>query len=84
MNPLDVFPGAEQLEKPNTATPEPPLVLTIEQAAQRLEIGRSLMFALIKTGEIEFIRIGRLNRIPYDSLVEYIQRLRHASAGRVA
>jgi excisionase family DNA binding protein len=84
MNPLDVFPGAEHLNKPSTPTKEPPLVLTIEQAAQRLEIGRSLMFALIKAGEIESIRIGRLHRIPYDALVSYVDSLRKPRQHQVA
>jgi len=84
MNSLDVFPGAADLdERPPTVT-DAPLVLTIEQAAQRLEIGRSLMFALVKAGEVESIRIGRLHRIPYDALLSYLQRLRESRSGRVA
>jgi excisionase family DNA binding protein len=57
-----------------------PLVLTIEQAAERLGIGRSLMYALVSSGEVESVTIGRLRRIPADALVEYIARLRRANS----
>ncbi|WP_030438167.1 helix-turn-helix domain-containing protein [Actinoplanes subtropicus] len=59
------------------ATDATPLVLTIEQAAQRLGIGRTLMYALVSSGEIESVTIGRLRRIPADCLAEYVSRLRH-------
>jgi excisionase family DNA binding protein len=61
----------------NTQATEPiPLVLTIEQAARRLGIGRTLMYELVTTGQIESVTIGRLRRIPADCLTEYINRLR--------
>ncbi|MEV4134405.1 helix-turn-helix domain-containing protein [Dactylosporangium sp. NPDC049742] len=53
-----------------------PLVLTVEQAAQRLGIGRTLAYALVSSGEIESVTIGRLRRIPAECLTEYINRLR--------
>ena len=58
------------------ATDPTPLVLTIEQAAQRLGIGRTLMYALVTSGEIESVTIGRLRRIPADCLTTYVNRLR--------
>jgi excisionase family DNA binding protein len=53
-----------------------PLVLTIEQAAKRLGIGRTLAYALVSSGEIESVTIGRLRRIPAECLTEYVDRLR--------
>lgn len=58
------------------ATHATPLVLTIEQAAQRLGIGRTLMYALVSSGEVESVTIGRLRRIPADCIAEYVNRLR--------
>ncbi|WP_433299032.1 helix-turn-helix domain-containing protein [Actinoplanes sp. CA-030573] len=58
------------------ATDATPLVLTIEQAARRLGIGRTLTYALVTSGEIESVTIGRLRRIPAECLTEYINRLR--------
>jgi len=53
-----------------------PLLLTVEQAAQQLGIGRTTAFALVKSGELESIPLGRLRRIPAECITEYINRLR--------
>jgi excisionase family DNA binding protein len=65
---------------PNTVTgaePDPELLtlLTVEEAAHRLSIGRTTMYALLKNGHITSIRIGRLRRIPTDALTTYTARL---------
>ena len=52
------------------------LVLTIEQAAKRLGIGRTLMYSLVRSGEIQSVTIGRLRRIPVECLTEYVTKLR--------
>lgn len=57
-------------------TPGPRLVLTIEEAAQRLGIGRTLMYALVSAGEVESVRIGRLRRVPVGALDSYVTSLR--------
>lgn len=54
----------------------PRLLLTIEQAAQRLGVGRSTMYGLVLDGEVESVRIGRLRRIPHDALTDYLDELR--------
>jgi excisionase family DNA binding protein len=59
------------------ATPTTPrIVLTIEEAAECLGIGRTLMYALVTAGEVESVRIGRLRRIPVDALDRYVAGLR--------
>jgi excisionase family DNA binding protein len=55
----------------------PRIVLTVEEAAERLGIGRTLMYALVNSGEVESIAIGRLRRIPLDALDDFVERLRH-------
>jgi excisionase family DNA binding protein len=52
------------------------LLLTVEEAADQLGIGRTLMYALVKDGEVESVHIGRLRRIPADALPRYLERLR--------
>lgn len=52
------------------------IVLTVEEAAQRLGVGRTLMYALVKSGDIKSISIGRLRRIPCDALEEFVSRMR--------
>lgn len=56
------------------------LLLTVEEAARRLGIGRTTCFALIASGEIESVKVGNLRRIPADALAVYVARLRKASA----
>lgn len=48
------------------------IVLTIEEAAQRLGIGRTTMYGLVKAGAIRTITIGRLRRVPLSCLQEYV------------
>ncbi|WP_067509922.1 helix-turn-helix domain-containing protein [Actinoplanes sp. TFC3] len=55
------------------------LVLTIEQAARRLSIGRTHMYSLVMSGEVESVTIGRLRRIPVECLTEYVNKLRAAN-----
>lgn len=58
----------------------PRLLLTIEEAAERLGVGRSTMYGLIKDGEVESVQIGRLRRVPADALPEFLARLRSGSS----
>ena len=58
------------------------LVLTVEEAAKCLGIGRTLMYALITTGDVESVRIGRLRRVPPDALENYVIVLARCRTGR--
>jgi excisionase family DNA binding protein len=53
----------------------PRLVLSVEAAAELLSVSRTRIFALIKTGEMQSVRIGRLRRIPAAALAEYVRAL---------
>jgi excisionase family DNA binding protein len=59
----------------NVNTAETRVVLTIEEAAKRLGIGRTTMYALVMTGEVRSVTIGRLRRVPVQCLDEYIAAL---------
>ncbi len=61
-----------------------PIVLTVEQAAERLGIGRTLMYSLVSSGAVESVTIGRLRRIPTDALALYVDSLRSAEGGAAA
>jgi excisionase family DNA binding protein len=61
-----------------------PLVLTVEQAAERLGIGRTIMYALVSSGAVESVRIGRLRRVPADALVTFLDDLRAGRTGGAA
>ena len=61
-----------------------PLVLTVEQAAERLGVGRTVMYALVSSGAVESVLIGRLRRVPADALVTFLDELRAGRRGGVA
>jgi excisionase family DNA binding protein len=52
------------------------LLLTVEEAAKRLGVGRSLLYELIAHGQIETVRVGRLRRVPPDALDAFVASLR--------
>lgn len=62
-----------------TTTPTHPhtarTLLSVEDAAAHLSIGRTTMYALIKAGHITTVRIGRLRRVPTDALTTYTTQL---------
>ncbi|OLT39086.1 transcriptional regulator [Saccharomonospora sp. CUA-673] len=58
-----------------TSTTTTRVLLTVEAAADRLSVGRTTMYALIKAGHITTVRVGRLRRIPADALTAYTHRL---------
>jgi excisionase family DNA binding protein len=67
-------------QSPDTQTPVPqpiPLrvLVTVEEAAERLHIGKTKTYALVKAGEIESVLIGRLRRIHIDAIDSYTARL---------
>lgn len=52
-------------------------LLTVEQTAHALGLGRTTTWHLITTGEIESVVIGRkARRVPYDAIDTYVERLR--------
>ncbi|MFJ4001590.1 MULTISPECIES: helix-turn-helix domain-containing protein [Streptomyces] len=58
---------------------DPTLVLlTVEEAARRLRVGRTTCYGLIRSGELESIDIGRLRRVPADAPAAYLARRRAA------
>lgn len=58
-----------------TITDIPNLVLTVEEAAEKLRIGRTSMYSLIKAGAIRTVRIGGLRRIPVSAIHDYVSAL---------
>jgi excisionase family DNA binding protein len=54
------------------------LLLTVEEAARRLRLGRMLVYRLISSGQLESVTVGRLQRVPAECLDEYAATLRRA------
>ena len=62
---------AEQPRRDDAGSPH--LLLTVEEAAEQLMIGRSRMYELIKDGSVASICIGRLRRVPPSALSDFIE-----------
>ena len=55
-----------------TPTAGGPLLLTALEAAQLLCVGRTSVYELIATGDLETVHIGRSMRIPADSVQAFV------------
>lgn len=58
------------------------LLLTIEEAAEVLSIGRTALYELMHQERLRWVTIGRSRRIPADALVEFVDGLRTNAAHR--
>ncbi len=56
-------------------SPVMPLLLTVNQAAELLGMGRSTLYELLDAGELRSIKRGASRRIPLKEVHEYIDRL---------
>lgn len=74
---VEVMSDCRHSESPKPAPRPVPerVLLTVEEAAEQLGIGRTLTYKLIGNGEIESIRIGRLRRVPTTAIQDYARRL---------
>jgi len=69
---------SERAEGPASAASR--LLYSVEEAADLLGIGRTYMFHLLRTGEIDSLKIGKRWMVPGDALDNYIEHLRSANA----
>ena len=62
------------------------VLLTVEEAAEQLHIGKTKAYSLVKSGELDSVLIGRLRRIHIDAVNAYAARLvsEQAAAGKAA
>ncbi|MFF0745640.1 excisionase family DNA-binding protein [Streptomyces sp. NPDC004111] len=51
-------------------------LLTVDEAARRLSVGRTTCFKLVSTGELESVTVGRLRRVPANAVPDYVAKLR--------
>ena len=70
------------MNEPEGVVTDDKLLLRIEEAANRLGIGRSLMYRLVLSGQVQSVPLGRRRRIPAEALREYVERLRMEASGK--
>jgi excisionase family DNA binding protein len=51
------------------------VLLRPEEVAEALSIGRSTVFALMRSGELRSVKIGKSRRVPVDAVTEYVAGL---------
>ena len=56
------------------------LLLTAEETAKVLGIGRSKVYELLRAGALQSVRIVACRRIPATAIVDYVERLRREAA----
>lgn len=64
--------GADATQPDTGGAVEPPLVLTVAQLEDALQLGRTRTYELIRSGEIPVLRVGRLIRVSRAALEQWI------------
>ncbi len=73
-------------DTPTTASSEDalPPVLTVEETARFLRIGRSAAYELVRTNSIPHVRLGKLIRIPRGALLAWLELQEPTTSGSSA
>lgn len=58
-----------------------PVLLTVEDAAQALALGRTKVYELVESGALRSVKIGRSRRIPVQALGEFVDAI-HSGESR--
>jgi excisionase family DNA binding protein len=58
------------------------LLVTPEEAARRLAIGRTTVYELLSSGALGSVQIGRSRRVPVSALSAFVERLADQAAER--
>jgi excisionase family DNA binding protein len=73
------IPSDQTPPAPKGPRPVEKLLLTPEEAAEMLSVGRTTVYDLIRLRTLSSVKIGRLRRIPAHVLREYVEGLDEAS-----
>lgn len=62
------------------ATPSAPLLYRVSDACRVLNLSRSVVYELLRTGRLRSVKEGRTRLIPADAIGDYIRLLEKESA----
>lgn len=71
----DDIPGPVLTALPQSNEPQYRLLLTVEEAAKALGMGRSKVYMLITQKRFPSVKVGASRRIPLNALEEYVAQL---------
>jgi excisionase family DNA binding protein len=57
------------------------LLLTVDEAAEKLSLGKSSIYSEMAAGRLKAVKVGRARRIPFAALDAYVELLRRESEG---
>jgi excisionase family DNA binding protein len=66
------YNGARARSVPKT--PEPKVLYRAEEAAEIMSLSRTAVFGLIRSGDLDAIKVGGRRRIPRSSIEDYVAR----------
>lgn len=72
---LAEVPGQANQTRSEIPAARPRVLLTVEEAAERLGIGKTKTYGFVMSGELESVMIGRLRRIHVDAIAVFAARL---------
>ena len=55
------------------------LLYRVEEAAAALRLSRSVVYELIRSGQLRTVKAGRRRLVPVEALAEYVARLEAAA-----
>jgi excisionase family DNA binding protein len=70
-----------EVERGPTHVAPAKLLLTVEEAAEAMSLGRTLMYQLVKGRQVLSIKVGRTRRILTSALHEFVKRLSEVEKG---
>lgn len=57
------------------APTETRLLYRVDEAGHRLNLGRTVMYELIRSGRLRSVKVGKLRLIPSSALSEFVDQL---------
>jgi excisionase family DNA binding protein len=60
------------------------LLVTVPEAMQAIGVGRTTLYQLIASAELELVKVGSASRVPVASIERFVERLRARANGRAA
>jgi excisionase family DNA binding protein len=64
----------KRLTDPSAPVPEGKVLLSVEEAASVMSLGRSFIYELVMRREIASTKVGRVRRIPVMALQDFVDR----------
>lgn len=59
--------------------PVPAVLYRLNEAAEALRLSRSLLYELIRSGQLRTVKAGRRRLVPVETLAEYVATLQDAA-----